>query len=106
VPFADLQDCVLQFQAEAAAHGALLTDPDSTRHQADEFVVALALAAEGRDVADLRHRPHADAVCKVVTYEKPAGPGARKAKIPDACRVYGLAWAQWPEVLRTEGYSA
>jgi hypothetical protein len=98
-------DHLKQLQAEAPRHSIELVRPDATRDEADPFVVALALMLDQRDPHDLQRKLDEAAACLVVTEEKPKGPGARWAKIPNACDFYALACIDWQELLRREGYS-
>ena len=103
--FGELQDHLLALQAEASALGLEMVNPDSPRHQADPFVVALALALDGRDAVRLMVKVSPAATCHVVTYERARGAQARLKAIPDVCAHYRLVVRRWPEVLRAQGYS-
>ena len=101
VKFADMKDYFPVFQKECFEHGMQLADPNSTKHEADPFVVALALVLEQRDPADLCKRTSAEAICSVVSYEARSG---HRVKIPHVCDFYDLPCVHWTELWRREGY--
>jgi hypothetical protein len=80
-----------------------LVDPNSTRHQADPQVIALALMLEERDLADLHGG--SQRACHVVSYERQRRGATGLAKMRDVCLHYGLGYLEWPAVLEIEGWS-
>jgi len=105
VDWASMEEYFRRFQAEAQHNNILLTPPGSPTDEADPYVVALALMLEQRDLQDLRRRLTPDATCVVVTQEKPAGPGAKRPRIPNVCEFYGLRCIPWLQFLKNEGYA-
>jgi hypothetical protein len=104
VSFEHIYEYLARLQVEAPLHHIELVDPSKTTSEADPFVVALALRLEQRDLRDLRRRTDPQAKCVVVTHERPKGPGAKWAKIPNVCAFYGLDCADWQSFLMAEGY--
>ena len=95
---------VLRLQAEAPRHRIQLVNPSLAKNKADPFVVALALALDGRDPHDLRRTLDPEAECLVVSQEHRKGPGAKWVQIPNVCDFYGLGCIGWQDFVKREGY--
>jgi len=105
VGFEAIQDHFRALQADLQQAGLKMVDPGSTRDRADPYVVALALALDGRDPRDLHVKLAPDAKCIVVTHEKAARAGTGKLKIPNACGRYRLDCIEFVTLLINEGHT-
>jgi hypothetical protein len=90
--------------AEAEEHNLRMVDHTSTKNRADEFVIALALMCEGRDLSSLRRAYPGGPKCAVLSYESQRKRPANLAKIPDVCGFYGLRYMQWLDMFEDEGF--
>ncbi len=88
VPFDDMfNEYVARLMHELDAVNLRMIDPESQRHAADPFVVALALMYEGRDLTDLQRRTGSRTCCVLSTE---TARSARQRKIPTVCDHYGI----------------
>lgn len=100
-PSVEFQQHLVQFTSEPLGRQMAERNLNRVRDRADAYVVASALALDGREARNLSLKMVAAAHCFVLQQEKTKG---GPLKIPNVCEAYGISCVTWPELLQREDH--